>query len=315
MDVFENDNQIKLSAKVKKGILNYVISGYYEIQCRTAWAKIVFALVRPKVLIVIAPYTPDAGAIIVEAKRRKITTIEMQHGINNDHFFYNYVYQGKVDIFPDYLFAYGECDREVKRYPIAKEKILPVGYPDLEKKAEKYKKVKRNGKKVMLFISNSEDIIAEYAAALRKDERLNHIRMIYKLHPDEYGRYKSKYAQLSDCGVEVISENKHDIYYYLGQADYVIGTESTALYEATVFGLEIFIINGGSYSLSKMLYEKGYAQLVTSVDMLADRVLNPIPYAKNKESYFEKNAIENMKRELDRIMRESDKKRRIKHAI
>lgn len=167
----------------------------------------------------------------------------------------------------------------------------------------------------MLFISNSEDIIAEYAAALRKDERLNHIRMIYKLHPDEYGRYKSKYAQLSDCGVEVISENKHDIYYYLGQADYVIGTESTALYEATVFGLEIFIINGGSYSLSKMLYEKGYAQLVTSVDMLADRVLNPIPYAKNKESYFEKNAIENMKRELDRIMRESDKKRRIKHAI
>lgn len=313
MDVFEKDNKIKLSLKVKKEILNYVISGYYEIQCRTVWAKIVFSLVRPKALIIVAPYSPDAGAVIVEAKRRKIATIEMQHGINNDHFFYNYVYQGKVDIFPDYIFAYGECDREAKRYPIAKEKILPVGYPDLEKKAEKYKKTKKNGQNVMLFISNSEDIIAEYAVALRKDQRLNHIRMIYKLHPDEYGRYKSKYAQLADCGVEVISENKHDIYYYLGQADYVVGTESTALYEATVFGPEIYIISGGSYSLSRMLYEKGYAQLVTSADMLADRILNPVPFAKNKESYFAKNAVENMKQELDKIMKESDA-RRVRHG-
>ena len=305
MEIFEKDNQINLSLKVKKEILNYVISGYYEIQCRTVWAKIVFSLVKPKALIVTAPYSPDAGAVIVEAKKRNIATIEMQHGINNDHFFYNYLYQGNVDIFPDYLFAYGESDREVKRYPIAKEKILPVGYPDLEKKVEKYKKAKRNDRKVMLFISNSEDIIAEYAAALRKDERLKNIRMIYKLHPDEYGRYKSKYAQLFDCGVEVISENKHDIYYYLGQADYVIGTESTALYEATAFDTEIFIISGGSYSLSRMLYEKGCAQLVTSVDMLVDRIMNPVSCVKHKESYFEKNAIANMKRELDRIMKET----------
>lgn len=312
MKIFEVDNKINLSLKIKKEILNYVVAGYYEIQCRTVWAKIVFTLVRPKALIVTAPYSPDAGAIIVEAKKRKIATIEMQHGINNDHFFYNYLYKGNVDVFPDYLFAYGECDKEIKRYPIAKEKILPVGYPDLEKKAEKYKKKKRNGQKVMLFISNSEDVIAEYAAALRKNERLKDIRMIYKLHPDEYGRYKSKYAQLADCGVEVISKNRHDIYYYLGQADYVIGTESTALYEATAFGTEIFIISGGSYSLSKILYEKGYAQLVTSVDMIVDRIINPVSYAKNKESYFEKNAIENMKRELDRIMKENDKRKKKK---
>ena len=91
----------------------------------------------------------------------------------------------------------------------------------------------------------------------------------------------------------------------MGQADYVIGTESTALYEATAFDTEIFIISGGSYSLSRMLYEKGCAQLVTSVDMLVDRIMNPVSCVKHKESYFEKNAIANMKRELDRIMKET----------
>lgn len=307
MGIFEDGTGIKLSLKAKKEILNYVISGYYEIQCRTIWASIVFTLVRPKALIVTAPYSPDAGAVIVEAKRRKIATIEMQHGINNDHFFYNYLYKGNVEIFPDYIFAYGEADREVKRYPIAKERVLPVGYPDLEKKVKKYKKLKRNDQKVMLFISNSEEVIAEYALALRNNERLKDIRMIYKLHPDEYGRYNSKYVQLSDCGVEVISQNEHDIYYYLGQADYVIGIESTALYEATVFGPEIFIINGGSYSVSRMLYEKGYAQLVTSVEMLVDKILNSVSHDKDNNSYFEKNAIKNMKRELNRIMKENDK--------
>ena len=51
-----------------------------------------------------------------------------------------------------------------------------------------------------------------------------------------------------------------------------------------------------------MLYENGYAQLVTSADMLADEILNSVPENKKKDSYFEKNAIANMKRELNRIM-------------
>lgn len=302
ISVFEYSNEIKLSNKVKKEILNYIVHGYYEIYYRTIWARIVFALVKPKAIIVTSPYSPDAGAIIVEAKRQNIKTIEMQHGICQGHFFYNYLYQGKVEIFPDYLFVYSRHDREMQRYPIARERIIPVGCPDLEKRSKMYKKSKKNTKKVLLFIS-SEKIVAEYAVRLRKDERFKDIRMIYKLHPDEYGQWKREYPQLEGSGVEVISENKHDIYYYLGHADYVIGTVSTVLYEATAFDTEIFIICGGSYRQSAMLYENGYAQLVTNIDALSDKILNPVlDNSKNKENYFEKNAIENMKRELNKIM-------------
>jgi len=300
ISIFEVDNKIRLSSKIKREILNYIVHGYYEIYFRTIWAKIVFTLVRPKALIVTSPYSPDAGAIIVEAKKRNIKTIEMQHGIYQGHFFYNYLYQGKIDIFPDYLFAYSEYDRDMHRYPIKKDRVIPVGYPDLEKKLKIYSK-HTNGEKVLLFIS-SEEITAEYAVKLRNDEKLRDIRMIYKLHPDEYDQWEKRYPLLFNSGLEIITENKHDIYYYLGNSDYVVGTVSTALYEATAFDTEIFIIKGGSYTKSDILYENGYAQLVTSTDELADRILNPVSKDKKKESYFEKNAIQNMKRELDKIM-------------
>lgn len=316
MQIFEKDNQIVLSKNVKKEMFNYIVNAYYIIYWRTIWAKIVFTLVRPKVLIVTSPYSPDIEAIIVEAKRRNITTIEMLHGIAKGHFFYNYLYQGKIDIFPDYIFAYSRHDREMHRYPIKKERIIPVGYPDLERRVKEYQRAKTGQQKTILYISSSEEAVAEYAVKLRQDSRLKDMRMVYKMHPYEYGIWEEKeqYRQLENSGIEIISENKHDIYFYLGQADYVVGNVSTALYEATEFDAEIFIISGGNYKGSALLYESGYAQLVTSVDMLADRILNPVPHNRYKESYFEKNAIANMKRELNRIMSENDKRRRMRYG-
>lgn len=303
MRIFENDNGIKLSAQTKKRILDYLIRKYYEIRYRTIWAKIVFSLVRPKALIVTSPFSPDAQAVIVEAKRRNIATIELQHGICPSHIAYNYLYQGKVDIFPDYLFVYGKFDRDIPRYPVDRKRIIPVGYPDLEQKAEFYKKLKKDGQKVLLFISSDEGTtVPEYAVELRKRQELKDIRMIYKLHPDEYEKWKSTYPQLVNSGLEIISENRHDIYYYLGHSDYVVGTSSTALYEASAFQTDIYIIRGGDYRMSRVLYENGYAQLVTDVDMLAEKILHPVADRKNTKSYFEKNAIANMKRELDKIM-------------
>lgn len=309
IQVFEKENGIALSQKVKKGMHDYILQKYYEMYYRTIWAKIVFSLVRPKVFIVTSPYTPDVQAMIVEAKRRNIKTIELQHGIDPTHIAYNYLYQGKVDIFCDYMFVYGKYDKEVPRYPIARDHVIAVGYPDLEIKAEYYKKRKRNGRKTLLFISGDRTatILPDYAVELRKREELKEYRMIYKLHPDEYSAWKSVYPQLPNSGLEIIDDNKHDIYYFLGQADYVIGTSSSSLYQATAFDTEIFILRGGFYKASKILYENGYAQLVTSVDMIVDKIINSVKLDRPKESYFEKNAIENIKRELNRIMMESGK--------
>lgn len=174
----------------------------------------------------------------------------------------------------------------------------------LEKRARKCQREKRGKQKIILFISSTEKVVAEYAIKLRQNQRLKDMRILYKFHPAEYNMTtaKDRFQNLADNGVEVIAENKHDIYFYLGQADYVVGNISTVLYEATEFNVQIYIICGGNYEGSAMLYENGYAQLVTSADMLADEILNSVPENKKKDSYFEKNAIANMKRELNRIM-------------
>lgn len=310
IQIFEKDNQIVLSEKLKRNIFYHIYGSYDEVCLRTIWAKIVFTIVRPKICIVTSPYSPGMEAIVAEAKKRHIATIEMQHGIAPGHFFYNYLYQGTIDIFPDYIFAYGRHERDMHRYPIERNRIIPVGYPDLEKKVRKCQRAKTGRQKTILFISSTEKVVAEYAIKLRQDQRLKDMRIIYKFHPDEYDitTAKERRQNLADNGVEVIAENKHDIYFYLGQADYVVGNVSTVLYEATEFNVKIFIICGGNYEGSAMLYENGYAQLVTSADMLADEILNPVSWNKKEDSYFEKNAIENMKRELDRLMSENNKK-------
>lgn len=313
IQIFEKDNQIVLSEKLKRNMFYHICASYNEVYWSTIWAKIVFTIVRPKICIVVFPYSPDKEAIVVEAKKRHIVTIEMQHGIAPGHFAYNYLYQGPVDIFPDYIFAYSRHDRDMHRYPIERERIIPVGYPDLEKRAKKCQRAKTGKQKTILFISSTEEVVAEYAMKLRQDQRLKDMRIIYKCHPQEYNMSTAKvrYKNLTDIGVEVIAENKHDIYFYLGHADYVVGNVSTVLYEATEFNVQIFIICGGNYKGSAMLYENGYAQLVTGVGMLADEILNPASWNKKGDSYFEKNAIENMRRELDRIMSETNKRLKI----
>ena len=286
---------------------DYIFHKYYEIHYRTIWAKIVFSLVKPKAFMVTSPYTPDLEAIIVEAKRRNIKTIELQHGIDHTHIAYNYLYQGKIDVFCDYIFVYGKYDKEVPRYPIPRDHVIAVGYPDLERKVEIYKKRKRDKKKTLVFISGDRtaSILPDYAVALRKRDELKEFRMIYKLHPDEYAAWKSIYPQLCNSGLEIIDNNNKDIYYYLGLADYVIGITSSSLYQATAFDAEIFIVKGGQYQISDILYKNGYAHLVTSEDMIVDKIINSVEGKGASKSYFEKNAIENIKRELNKIMKES----------
>ncbi len=307
IQVFEKEYGIPLSQNVKKVMHDYIFHKYYEIHYRTIWAKIVFSLVKPKAFMVTSPYTPDLEAIIVEAKRRNIKTIELQHGIDHTHIAYNYLYQGKIDVFCDYIFVYGKYDKEVPRYPIPRDHVIAVGYPDLERKVEIYKKRKRDKKKTLVFISGDRtaSILPDYAVALRKRDELKEFRMIYKLHPDEYAAWKSIYPQLCNSGLEIIDNNNKDIYYYLGLADYVIGITSSSLYQATAFDAEIFIVKGGQYQISDILYKNGYAHLVTSEDMIVDKIINSVEGKGASKSYFEKNAIENIKRELNKIMKES----------
>lgn len=309
---FENYCQIVMSKGMKQFICSYVFSAYKDLFYDRIWAKIVLTLVRPKLVIETVGYNPFVQTVVAEARKCHIPTIELQHArIGDTHLAYNYIYKGKIDTFADYMFVYGNYDKEIPRYPIKADHVIAVGYPELEKKACYYAKIKKRDKrKVITFLSapGPGEIVLKYAIELRKKEELKDYRMIYKLHPGEYRDWKVWYPQLENSGLEIISDNLHDIYYYLGHSDYVVGISSTVLFEAMEFVTQIFVIKDGDYRKAEYLYQNNYAILVENPSQLISEMEKDSgkKQIKRENEYFEKNSIQNIQYHIKNIMKKEN---------
>lgn len=306
--IFEQNCRVTFSKKLKEFLISYIKSTHQNIFYFRIWADRILTLVKPKAVIVTVGYNLLVQVIVAQAKKRKIPTIELEHGrIGETHIAYNYLNKGKIEAFADYMFVYGEYERTIPRYPIGKKNVMAVGYPELEKRAVYYAGKNRSSKrKVITFISGPEDgkIVSKYAINLRKNIRLGKMRMVYKLHPSEYQEWKEWYPDLINSGLEIISNNEHDIYYYIGNSDYVVGISSTVLFEATEFNTRIFVIKEKDYRKSEVLYQWNMAELVTNECELADKILEPHLDVQQvtEKKYFTKDSIQNIRRELKNIM-------------
>lgn len=308
ISVFEQGLGVKFLRPLKNFLFSYIKNVFRNIYYYRIWADTILFLVRPKVLLVTVGYSLFVQVMVAEAKRHKIPTVELEHGrIGYTHIAYNYVYRGKIESFADYVYVYGDYEKVIPRYPIDTEHVVSVGYPELEKKSFYYnsKKKKRN-QKVITFISGPEDgkVVSKYAVHMRNSTKMKNIRMIYKLHPSEYGEWKRWYPELINSELEIISDNMHDIYYYIGNSDYVVGISSTVLFEAVEFDVGIMIIKERDYRKAEILYQNGFASLITSESELEEKVVcgcNGKQRVGDK-NLFMKNSVENIKRELKKIL-------------
>lgn len=308
VNTFEQNCHINMSTQLKKDILWYVSETYINVCCYKIWARTILKLVHPKTVLLTVGYSPLVQCIISEAKKSGIPTIELQHGrIGNTHIAYNYLYSGEIETFADYMFVYGDYEKEIPRYPIDDSHVIAVGYPELEEKAKYYANVKkRKGKRVITFISGPGDgiIVSKYAIELRQNPRFKDMKMIYKLHPSEYECWHKWYPHLIGSGLEIVKDNTHDIYYYIGHSDYVVGISSTVLFEATEFDTRIFIIKAQDYRKSEILYKNKLASLIDNIDELIIEI-NQETVEQNTtkvNGYFKKNAVRNIQRQLNKII-------------
>ena len=205
------------------------------------------------------------------------------------------------------MFVYGDYEKVIPRYPVDKDHVKAVGYPELEKKSAYYLGKKRKRKqKIITFISGPEDgkVVSKYAINLRKNNRLKNVRMIYKLHPSEYGEWKKWYPDLVNSELEIVSENTHDIYYYIGNSDYIVGISSTVLFEAVEFNARVFIIKEKDYRKAEVLCQYNMASFIRNESELEERVVSDHmekPQV-DKGRFFKKDSVENIKRELKEII-------------
>lgn len=239
------------------------------------------------------------------AKELGIPVVELQHGtMGKEHIAYNFLKKRRLKSFPDYIFTFSQYDKKAARFPLTSDRIYAVGYPEMENKIIEYKKLfKKKKKKKILFISQTIKEIFEYAAELSNRIDLEKFEIIIKLHPREIGNWRKEFGKIINGSKVTIIDNNKNIYYYLAQADYVVGIFSTVLLEATMFNTNIVVIKKASYTYMKDLYENNMAELIDSVDRLEEIVTNNICTSTGTKTYFENNSIVKIKAAIQDIIK------------
>jgi len=225
------DISFVLLNRVKKFIPTYKI--YKQILYKT----------RPKEIYVVVSY--GRAELIKAAKDLGIRTIELQHGtFSKYHLGYSYPnYEGKLDYFPDEFWVWNEYWQNLIEFPINKENIKIYPFKYLEILKNKYKVHKKKNQVVVLGQGGLTDRMAQ--KILKNYKFFEDKKIIFKLHPEEYGRsnlyYNLNNLKKQHKNIEIVEDV--DLYKLLAQSEYQAGVFSTALYEGVEFECKTILFN------------------------------------------------------------------------
>lgn len=249
--------------------------------------------IRPKLVVVVCSYGKET--FIEACKQLKIPVVELQHGtITPMHIAYSYPGIHRVKYcFPDYLFAWGDFWKEGTVFPISKNRIFAVGYPFLEQQVKKFSNKKLNQ---ILFISQGTigSSLSKFAVELSMKCKLDY-KVVYKLHPGEFGRWKTDYPWLNGSNVKVIADDRTSLYQLFSQSKVQVGVYSTALYEGLYFKLKTYLVSLPGVESMDYLIRHKYATLVSSVnDLLSALKKDESTPCIDSDFFFKPNSIINI---------------------
>lgn len=259
--------------------------------------KILFRIVKPKACFVLVSYVNEG--FISAAKDLSIPTIEIQHGvISKYHMAYSFPHKNIKTTFPDYFFSFGEFWKQSLQFPISDNKIFNIGYPHLEARRSLLSKV--NKKDVLIFISQGTigKPLSQYAVRVKRYAP-EYIKIIYKLHPGEYNRWKTEYPWLLDSGIDIVDSSNPDLYELFAEAKWQVGVYSTAVFEGLAFGCQTYLLNLPGVEYMQQLIDSGCAQLV---DQTTDLSFHYQPQKINKEYFFADDWKSNFRNAISKIL-------------
>ena len=301
----EREFGIVFSLKERKKIFNFANSRVFWNESFTKYCKYLIKKIKPKAILFVCLADLINQIVCVVAGELNIPTIELQHGTIFEFIPY-YFYkpsETKLSGFPDYFFSYGDYEKEISRMPIPQNHIVSVGSPEIENRlicpSETYNSDK---KKKIVFISSFFKETAEVARQLSfllDDEKYE---VVYKLHPKEILTWEGKMGYLfKDTKIKVIDE-LDSIHNYLKDADWVVGTASTGLFEATCYKhVKIAYINNYG-AIDHPLISKGKAVPVYTAFEL-QKTIEEDSFSSNKDyDFYKLNSMANINREIERII-------------
>ncbi|MCL2365878.1 MAG: hypothetical protein FWC75_02400 [Oscillospiraceae bacterium] len=268
--------------------------------------------VSPKLIIVtnFSFYNMIANEV---AKRLGIPSVELVHGMfPRGNFTYNFPCSSSIPQYPDYIFSFSDFDkRGFTSPPISKNRIIPVGYPYFEKSAKKFKNMVKENEDdcIVVFLSTPDKTVTGEFERLAIDTHdclaEKGWKVVYKLHPFEYGNWKELYPLLAASTVDVVDTPQRNLYEIFAMSSALVGITSTAILEGIGFGLAAFIYDNPISVVMDDLVESGLAKkVIDSKDLCLELDDLDLSYDGSKcaAELFKPNALENMKSEIDKII-------------
>lgn len=214
---------------------------------------------EPEIIYLAVSYGKEE--LIAAAQAKNIPTVEFQHGvISTYHMGYYFPFQTDVPYFPDKVVLYGDYWKDSVSFPTNCElEIQPSKWI-----AQKFQKKKEKKEDCVLFIS--QGTIGKKLSKIAADFAENcNMKCYYKLHPSEFGVWKSQYQNLEQAAaadkITVIS-NEYSIYELFDLCQYAIGVYSTSIYEALMFDCLTFVVKLQGYQYMEYLIEHNYIKLL-----------------------------------------------------
>ncbi|QKF58963.1 hypothetical protein [Aliarcobacter lanthieri] len=198
---------------------------------------------KPRVIIVEDAHYFGHLALLLEAKKLGIKTVEYQHGyVGLSHPSYNYhksIFDNIKTYLPEYFLTHGNYWNEVTRTPSHK---VQIGLADLSNKIDKIRITEKISNKI-LFISGGtvfEELNQLIEKSLIALKALDY-EILLRPHPSEIPEIEIRYLNLIKKGVKIDTSNLYDT---LQNVEVVVGMEvSTVLYEAVCFINKVYMMN------------------------------------------------------------------------
>lgn len=279
---------VELFAKVSGSILSR--------KSQVPICRLLLKKINPKLVNIICSYGKEN--IIDAAKTLNIPIVELQHGfISANHFGYSFPGPQRTKrSFPDYLLTFGDIWNSVADFPISADKVISVGYPYLEKEIKEFSDIKKKDQVVFISQGTVGKEMSKLAVDLScKIDPL--YKVIYKLHPGEYSRWRTEYPWLVNSNVMVVEDDSYPLYKIFAESKVQVGVNSTAIFEGLAFGLNTVLIplGLGLEGMQILLDNK----MAVSADSAKD-IMNIINKSTNEEQFkiselFKENSLDNIR--------------------
>ena len=312
------NNEIILKEINKKyGLnINYRMS-ISKFICYKNVFKFFLRVYNPRLVFISDYYNIPHQAVIYNAKKLGIKTIELQHGtINNKHPAYNVFLRLDKSFFPNYLFVFGDYVKNVfekNNYFMEKDNVFSIGSMYIDYINNEYKASEETIKMFSNFRRNYKRIVAVSSQWLIENKLIDFLKKSASLSKNILYIYVPRdvnkdYSNANFPGNIIILEDLN-VYQIIKEANFNASVFSACALEAPALGVPNILINIdnlGENEYSDILANRDITRFVDTEVEFVDMILNWHTKTKKEimnlhKGFYKQNHKESLKQALELI--------------